>query len=89
MKSRETVIRLKKFQVDEKRRRVAQIESMIADFERKRKWILEGAIAGLLGSVIAGIASVRGWRGKKRSTRGRQRVAGQDECDRAKTKSLP
>ena len=34
MKSRETLIRLKKFQVDEKRRRVAQIESMIADFER-------------------------------------------------------
>ena len=34
MKSRETLIRLKKFQVDEKRRRVAQIEGMIADFQR-------------------------------------------------------
>ena len=34
MKSRETLIRLRKFQVDEKRRRVAQIEGMIADFER-------------------------------------------------------
>ena len=34
MKSRETVIRLKKFQVDERRRRVAQIESMISEFER-------------------------------------------------------
>src|SRR5271155_6016715 len=34
MKSRETLIRLKKFQVDEKRRRVAQIEGMSADFER-------------------------------------------------------
>ncbi len=34
MKSRETLIRLKRFQVDEKRRRVAQIEMMIADFER-------------------------------------------------------
>jgi flagellar export protein FliJ len=34
MKSRETLIRLKKFQVDEKRRKVAQIEAMIADFER-------------------------------------------------------
>src|SRR6476619_5871481 len=33
MKSRETVIRLKKFQVDERRRRVAQIESMISEFE--------------------------------------------------------
>lgn len=34
MKSRETLIRLRKFQVDEKRRRAAQIESMIAEFER-------------------------------------------------------
>src|SRR3981081_1164615 len=34
MKSRETLIRLKKFQVDEKRRRVAQIEGMISDFQR-------------------------------------------------------
>jgi len=34
MKSRDTLIRLKKFQVDEKRRRVAQIESMILDFQR-------------------------------------------------------
>ncbi|MBI3433628.1 MAG: flagellar export protein FliJ [Proteobacteria bacterium] len=34
MKSRDTLNRLKKFQVDERRRRVAQIEGMIADFER-------------------------------------------------------
>jgi len=35
MKSRsESLIRLRKFQVDEKRRQVAQIEAMIADFER-------------------------------------------------------
>ena len=34
MKSRETLIRLKRFQVDEKRRRVTQIETMMADFER-------------------------------------------------------
>jgi flagellar export protein FliJ len=34
MKSRETLIRLKKFHVDEKRRRVVQIETMVADFER-------------------------------------------------------
>ena len=34
MKSRDTLIRLKKFQVDEKRRRVTQIEGMIADFQR-------------------------------------------------------
>ncbi len=34
MKSRGTLIRLKRFQVDEKRRHVSQIEFMIADFER-------------------------------------------------------
>ncbi len=34
MKSRETLIRLKRFQVDEKRRQVAQLEAMIAEFER-------------------------------------------------------
>ena len=34
MKSRETLIRLKKFQVDERRRRVGRIEKMISEFER-------------------------------------------------------
>jgi flagellar export protein FliJ len=34
MKSRESLIRLKRFQVDEKRRHLMQIESMIADFNR-------------------------------------------------------
>ena len=34
MKSREALIRLKKFQVEERRRTVAQIESMISGFER-------------------------------------------------------
>ncbi|MEI8145299.1 MAG: flagellar export protein FliJ [Alphaproteobacteria bacterium] len=34
MKSRETLIRLKRFQVDEKRRQVTQIEMMVAEFER-------------------------------------------------------
>jgi len=34
MKSRATLIRLKKFQVDERRRRVGQIERMISEFER-------------------------------------------------------
>jgi len=37
MKSRETLIRLKKFQVEERRRRVAQIEGMISEFERNIK----------------------------------------------------
>jgi len=34
MKSHETVIRSKRFQVDEKRQKAADIEAMIADFER-------------------------------------------------------
>ena len=45
MKSRETLIRLKRFHVDEKRRQVAQIETMIAEFER---------MAGDLDREIAG-----------------------------------
>jgi len=34
MKSRDTLVRLKRFQADEKRRRVAQINSMISEFTR-------------------------------------------------------
>ncbi len=34
MKSRDTLVRLKRFQVEEKRRRLAQIELMIAEFNR-------------------------------------------------------
>jgi flagellar protein FliJ len=34
MKSRDHILRLKRFQVEERRRRVQQIESMIADFHR-------------------------------------------------------
>ena len=34
MKSRDHLLRLKRFQVEERRRRVAQIEFMIADFNR-------------------------------------------------------
>ena len=52
MKSRDTLIRLKKFQVDEKRRRVAQIEGMIADFQRmsaelEREIVAEQERAGI------------------------------------------
>ncbi len=35
MKSREDMVRLKRFQADEKRRTVEQIETMIADFQRR------------------------------------------------------
>lgn len=34
MKSRDALMRLKRFQVDEKRRRLSQIETMIAEFKR-------------------------------------------------------
>jgi flagellar FliJ protein len=34
MKSRESLMRLKRFQADEKRRQVTQIETMISEFER-------------------------------------------------------
>ncbi len=34
MKTRDSLIRLKRFQVDDKRRQVTQIESMIAEFNR-------------------------------------------------------
>jgi flagellar FliJ protein len=34
MKSRDTLVRLKRFQAEEKRRRVTQIEAMIAEFTR-------------------------------------------------------
>jgi flagellar protein FliJ len=37
MKSREGLIRLKRFHVEEKRRQVQQIEAMIAEFERVAK----------------------------------------------------
>jgi flagellar export protein FliJ len=37
MKSRDGLIRLKRFHVEEKRRQVAQIEAMIAEFERMAK----------------------------------------------------
>jgi len=52
MKSRDTLIRLKKFQVDEKRRRVVQIEGMIAEFERmvvdlEREIVAEQERAGI------------------------------------------
>ncbi|PWB83658.1 MAG: flagellar export protein FliJ [Methylocystaceae bacterium] len=34
MKSRDTLVRLKRFQAEEKRRRVAQLQTMIAEFTR-------------------------------------------------------
>jgi flagellar protein FliJ len=45
MKSREGLIRLKRFQVDEKRRQVAQIEAMIADFDRMAKELDDQIVA--------------------------------------------
>ena len=52
MKSRNTLIRSKKFQLDEKRRKVAQMEAMIADFQRmaadlEREIVAEQERAGI------------------------------------------
>lgn len=45
MKSREGTLRLKRFQVDEKRRQVAQIETMIAEFDRMAKELNDQVMA--------------------------------------------
>jgi flagellar protein FliJ len=52
MKSRNTLIRSKKFQVDDRRRKVAQMEAMIADFQRmaadlEREIMVEQERAGI------------------------------------------
>jgi flagellar protein FliJ len=52
MKSRNTLIRSKKFQVEEKRRKVAQMEAMIGDFQRmaadlEREIVAEQERAGI------------------------------------------
>jgi flagellar FliJ protein len=52
MKSRNTLIRSKKFQVDDRRRKVAQMEAMIADFQRmsadlEREIVAEQERAGI------------------------------------------
>ncbi|HYP56874.1 MAG TPA: flagellar export protein FliJ [Beijerinckia sp.] len=56
MKSRDTLMRLKRFQVDEKRRRVTQIETMIAEFSRMasdldREITLEEQRAGIFDTA--------------------------------------
>ena len=45
MKSRDSLIRLKRFHVEEKRRQVAQIESMITEFERMAKELNDQILA--------------------------------------------
>ncbi len=45
MKSREASIRLKRFQVEEKRRQVALIETMIAEFDRTAKELNDQVLA--------------------------------------------
>ena len=44
MKSRDSLIRLKRFHADEKRRQVAQMETMIAEFERMARELDEPEI---------------------------------------------
>jgi hypothetical protein len=45
MKSREGTLRLKRFQVEEKRRQVGQIEAMIAEFERMARELNDQVLA--------------------------------------------
>lgn len=45
MKSREGLIRLRRFQVEEKRRQVAQIEAMITEFDRMAKELNDQVMA--------------------------------------------
>lgn len=45
MKSRDGLLRLKRFHVEEKRRQVAQIETMIAEFERMAKELNDQIVA--------------------------------------------
>ena len=45
MKSRDSLIRLKRFHADDKRRQVAQIEAMIAEFERMAKELDDQIVA--------------------------------------------
>jgi len=52
MKSRDGLIRLKRFQVREKRRQVAQIEAMIAEFERMAKDLNDQVVAEQVRSGI-------------------------------------
>lgn len=55
MKSRNSLIRLKRFQVDEKRRQVMQIEMMIAEFERMANELDEQILAEQKRSGITDI----------------------------------
>ena len=56
MKSRNSLIRLKRFQVDEKRRQVVQIELMIAEFERMAAELDEQILAEQKRSGISDVA---------------------------------
>lgn len=55
MKSRNSLIRLKRFQVDEKRRQVMQIEMMIAEFERMAAELDEQIVAEQQRSGISDV----------------------------------
>ena len=56
MKSRETLMRLRRFHVDEKRRKLTQIETMIAEFERMAAELDEQILAEQKRSGISDVA---------------------------------
>ena len=70
MKSRDSLIRLKRFHADEKRRQVAQMEAMIAEFERMAKELDDQILAeqersGIHDAAAAqrGCANCADWEG--------------------------
>jgi flagellar export protein FliJ len=56
MKSRNSLIRLKRFVVDEKRRQLAQIETMIGEFQRMAKELDDQIVAEQTRTGITDIA---------------------------------
>jgi flagellar protein FliJ len=91
MKSRDTLIRLKQFHVEERRRKLAQIEAMIAEFARMaadldREIALEEQRAGISDTThFAYPTYARAARGRRENLlRSSEELAGQLEDARSK-----
>jgi hypothetical protein len=59
MKSRDTLVRLKQFQVDDKRRRIAQLQTMIAEFTRMTSIVKSGRRSVARTTPIRRISPIR------------------------------
>ena len=89
MKPRDTLIRLKRFQVAERRRRVAQIEAMIADFGRMsadldREIAAEEAKAGISDPAHFRYPTYARAAGQRRDNLRRSAVDLHEQLDEAK-----